>query len=102
MVPLADAVKGKKNSAPNRRSTIRSGGLAPLLFYVHSIQIGYGYLAVLSWIFLCNMLVGVASPVGINIRSRSYAASWVTIHVMLAILTVVLGLFHGYIALYYK
>ena len=42
----------------------RSAVLVPLLFYAHSVQIGYGYLAVLSWVFLGNMVVGVASPVG--------------------------------------
>ena len=74
----------------------------PALFYFHSVQIGYGYLAALSWIFLGNMVVGAANPVGIRIRSRSYEVSWGVIHVALAVLTVVLGLFHGYIALYYK
>ena len=80
----------------------RSGALVPLLFYAHSIQIGYGYLAVLSWIFLGNMIVGMASPVGIRVRSRFYIACWGAIHVALAVLTVALGVFQGYIAIYYK
>ena len=29
----------------------RTGALVPLVFYVHSVEIGYGYLAALSWIF---------------------------------------------------
>ncbi len=80
----------------------RSGVFAPVLFYVHSVQTGYGYLAVLSWIFLTNVIVGVASPVGIRIRSKTYTASWVVVHVILAVLALVLGLFHAYIAVYYK
>ena len=36
----------------------RTGALVPLLFYVHSVEIGYGYLAALSWIFLGNVLDG--------------------------------------------
>lgn len=80
----------------------RTGALVPLLFYLHSIEIGYGYLAALSWIFLVNMLVGAASPLGVRINNRYYTASWGIVHVSLAALTVLLGLFHAYIAVYYK
>ena len=80
----------------------RSGALAPLLFYAHTVQIGYGYLAVLSWIFLGNLLVGLANPIGIRISSRSYLALWGAVHVTLAVLTVALGIYHAYIAVYYK
>ena len=80
----------------------RTGALVPLLFYVHSVEIGYGYMAALSWVFLVNMLVGAASPLGVRINNRCYTASWGVLHVLLAALTVVLGLFHAYIAAYYK
>ena len=40
----------------------RSGVFAPALFYIHSVQIGYGYLAVLGWIFLTGVLIGLANP----------------------------------------
>ena len=80
----------------------RTGALVPLLFYVHSVEIGYGYLAALSWVFLVNMLVGAASPLGVRINNRYYTASWGVLHVSLAALTVFLGLFHVYIAVYYK
>ena len=80
----------------------RTGALVPLIFYVHSVEIGYGYLAALSWVFLGNMLVGAASPVGIRVDNRYYTISWGVLHVSLAALTAVLGLFHAYIAVYYK
>lgn len=80
----------------------RSGAFAPILFYFHSAQAGYGYLAILSWIFFANVIVGVASPIGVNIRSKTYTASWVILHVLLAALTVILAVFHAYIAVYYK
>ncbi|MDE2941912.1 MAG: hypothetical protein OXP10_06185 [Chloroflexota bacterium] len=80
----------------------RTGALVPLLFYVHSVEVGYGYLAALSWVFLGNMLVGAASPLGIRINNRYYTVSWGVVHVSLAAVTVVLGLFHAYIAVYYK
>ena len=80
----------------------KTGSMVPLLFYLHSIEIGYGYLAALSWIFLGNMLVGAASPLGIKVNNRYYTASWGVLHVSLAALTVVLALLHAYIAVYYK
>ncbi len=80
----------------------RSGVFAPVLFYSHSVQIGYGYLAVLSWILLANTLVGAANPRGTTIRRRAYTASWLAAHVLLAVLLVILGLFHAYIAVYYS
>ncbi|MCY3773184.1 MAG: hypothetical protein OXG98_14360 [Gemmatimonadetes bacterium] len=80
----------------------RTGAAAPLFFYIHSVETGFGYLAVLSWIFLGNLLVGVASPLGIRINNRYYTASWGTLHVTLAAVTTILALFHAYIAVYYK
>ena len=67
----------------------------------HSVETGFGYLAVLSWIFLGNLLVGVVSPLGVRINNRYYAASWGTLHVTLAAVTTILALFHAYIAVYY-
>ena len=80
----------------------RSGVLAPVLFYIHSVHIGYGYLAALSWIFFANILLGAASPVGVRLRSRAYTALWTIAHVLFAAVTLLLALFHAYIAFYYK
>ena len=80
----------------------RSGVFAPALFYIHSMQIGYGYLAVLGWIFLTGVLIGLASPLGLNVRRRYYTAGWMALHVAVAVVTLILGAYHGYIAFYYK
>ena len=80
----------------------RSGVFAPVLFYIHSAQIGYGYLAVLGWIFLTGVLIGLANPLGLNVRRRYYTAGWMALHVAVAALTLIMGLYHGYIAFYYK
>lgn len=80
----------------------KSAALAPALLYLHTVQLGYGYLLVLSAVFLTAVAVGTASPVALGIRSRGYLAGWLTAHVMLAALVTLLGLYHGYIALYYK
>ena len=78
----------------------RTCALVPLLIYAHSAEIGYGYVAALSWTFLGSMLVGVGSPLGVKVNSRYLTASWVVIYVPLAALTVVLGVFHTYTAVY--
>ena len=80
----------------------KSAALAPALLYLHTVQLGYGYLLVLSAVFLTAVAVGTASPLALGIRSRGYLAGWLTAHVMLAALLTLLGLYHGYIALYYK
>lgn len=66
------------------------------------MQVGYGYLAVLSWIFLTNVAVGAANPTGLRIPYRYYTAVWIVLHVALAALTVIIALYHAYVALYYK
>ena len=80
----------------------RSGVFAPVLFYDHSMQIGYGYLAALSWIYLTNVVVGAANPTGLRIPYRYYTAVRIVLHVALAALTVIIALYHAYVALYYK
>lgn len=80
----------------------RGGVLAPVLFYIHSVHIGYGYLAALSWVFFANILLGAASPVGVRLRSLAYTALWTIAHVLFAAVTLLLALFHAYIAFYYK
>lgn len=80
----------------------RSAAWASCLFYCHSMQVGYGYQAVLSGVLLATVVVGTVHPQALGIRARLYAAIWATGHVALAAALVVLVLYHGYIALYYK
>lgn len=97
-------LNGLKGSKAGRMRMLheRSGLCAPLLFYFHSAQIGYGYLAALGWIFLGAIAVGTASPVGMRVRGRVFRACWMAVHAMLAMLMLILGLYHAYIAFYYK
>lgn len=101
---FARRVGGLRGRALGRTTVLheRSAALAPALLYLHSVQLGYGYLLVLSVVFLAAVAVGAASPVALGIRSRGYLAGWLVAHVMLAALVALLGLYHGYIALYYK
>ena len=97
-------LNGLKGRKAGRLMTFheRSGVFAPLLFYLHSVQIGYGYLAALGWIFLGAIAVGTASPVGMRVPGRGFRACWMAVHAMLAMLMLILGLYHAYIAFYYK
>jgi len=78
------------------------GVLGPVLFYVHSMDIGFAYQVVLTFVFLGNSLVGYLSPQAIKLRMKWYILSWTILHIGLAILTLVLMLFHIYVVYYYS
>lgn len=78
------------------------GVFAPLIFYIHSIDIGFAYQTVLTFVFLGNSVVGYLNPQSIGIRNKRYVLSWTILHIGLAILTLVLMLFHIYIVYYYS
>ena len=80
----------------------KAGALAPALLYLHSVEIGYGYAGLLSWVFLGAVLIGLASPFGLRMRSPAYHDAWVALHVLSAVLLAILILFHAYLAVYYK
>lgn len=73
------------------------GVFGPLLFYIHSMDIGFAYQVVLTFVFLGNSLVGYLSPQAIKFRKQWYALSWIILHISLAILTISLMLFHIYV-----
>lgn len=78
------------------------GVLGPVIFYIHSIEIGFAYQVVLTFVFLGNSIVGFLNPKTLRIRQRWYATSWTILHIGLAILTLMLMFFHIYIVYYYS
>lgn len=78
------------------------GVFAPILFYIHSMDVGFAYQVVLTFVFLGNSLLGYLSPQAIKLRKKWYILSWTILHVGLAILTLTLMLFHIYIVYYYS
>ena len=78
------------------------GIFGPVILYIHSIDIGFAYQTVLTFIFLGNILVGYLSPQSIAIRNKIYALSWTILHISLAILTLILMIFHMFIVYYYS
>ena len=78
------------------------GVFGPVLFYVHSIDIGFAYQIVLTFAFLGNCIVGYLSPQAIPLKNKMYILSWTIIHIGLAILTLILMIFHIFIVYYYS
>lgn len=78
------------------------GVFGPALFYVHSMDVGFAYQVVLTFVFLGNSLLGYLSPQAIKLRVKWYTLSWTILHIGLAILTLALMLFHIFVVYYYS
>lgn len=78
------------------------GVFGPALFYVHSMDVGFAYQVVLTFVFLGNSLLGYLSPQAIKFRMKWYTLSWTILHIGLAILTLALMLFHIFVVYYYS
>ena len=78
------------------------GAISPLFFYVHSTNLGYGYLLLLSYIFLANTLLGYINLDIIKSKSDVVFKSWMIIHVAFSIIITILMFFHIGVVFYYK
>lgn len=78
------------------------GALSPILFYLHSAEIGYGYLALLSYIFFTNTLLGNLNLDFIRLTSEAWFKGWMIVHVCLSVIVVFLMVYHITIVFYYK
>ncbi len=78
------------------------GALSPLFFYVHSIGMGYGYLALLAYVFLANTLLGYVNLDVIKNDSELLFKGWMMTHVALSMIVTILLFFHIGTVFYYK
>ena len=78
------------------------GVFGPIVFYIHSIEVGYAYQMLLAFVFLGNCIIGYLSPHALQWRSQLYLLSWTLIHISLAILTLGLMLFHIFVVYNYS
>ena len=88
------------------------GCFAPAVFYIHSMKLGFGYLFLLSFVYLGNVLVGLFNRKIVNILLAAFADNripignysyyWVISHIVLSVLTIVLVLYHIGIVFYYQ
>ena len=78
------------------------GCFAPLIFYIHSTQLGYAYLALLSSVYLANTAVGLFNYETLRISRKSFVHYWMVTHVALSLLVVVLIIYHIFIVFAYE
>jgi cytochrome b561 len=78
------------------------GALSPLFFYVHCMSLGYGYLALLSYIFIANTLLGYFNLDVIKNNSDVLFKGWMITHVALSLVITILMFFHIVMVFYYK
>ena len=78
------------------------GAISPLLFYIHSMHLGYGYLLLLSYIFFANTLIGYINLDIIKNNSNLLFKGWMICHVAFSIIVTIIMLFHITIVFYYK
>ncbi|UZO81067.1 hypothetical protein NBT05_00995 [Aquimarina sp. ERC-38] len=78
------------------------GAISPVLFYFHALQIGYGYLGLLSYVFFTNMVLGLVNLDVIKSQKNWVFQSWMITHVSLSVVVTFLLFFHIGVVFYYK
>lgn len=78
------------------------GAFAPILFYVHVMEFGYGYLALLSYLFFANMLLGFVNLDVIKSHKNWIFQSWMIVHVSFSIIITFISIFHIGVVFYYE
>lgn len=78
------------------------GAFSPLFFYIHSIGMGYGYLAFLTYIFFANALLGYINLDVIKSNNELLFKGWMIFHVAFSLVITFLMFFHIAIVFYYK
>ncbi|MFD2726317.1 hypothetical protein [Hyunsoonleella rubra] len=78
------------------------GALSPIVFYMHSATMGYGYLLMLSYIFLANTLLGYLNLDVIKSGNETFFKGWMITHVAASMVVTILMIFHITMVFYYK
>ena len=78
------------------------GALSPLVFFIHSTSMGYGYLLLLSYVFFSNALLGYLNLDVIKNNSDWLFKGWMIMHVALSITITIVMFFHIGMVFYYK
>jgi len=78
------------------------GVLSPIFFYVHVMNFGYGYLAILSYLFFANMLLGIVSLDILKSRKNWIFQSWMITHVAFSVVITFIAIFHIGVVFYYE
>jgi hypothetical protein len=77
-----------------------AGAFAPLILYLHASRFGYGYLLLLSSVFVGTLAIGLFHRVAM--RAKWLFTTWFILHVATASTLVVFAGYHAVIALAYE
>lgn len=78
------------------------GVFSPVLFYFHAMEFGYGYLALLSYIFFVNMILGTINLDIIKSTKDWIFRWWMIAHVAFSVMITFISIFHIGVVFYYK
>ena len=78
-----------------------AGAFSPVLLFLHSTRLGFGYLLLLSTVYVANNVVGLVSP-SVFPRLEMLVPFWVIAHIALSVLLAALVVYHAWTALSYE
>lgn len=78
------------------------GAFTPLLFYIHSMELGFAYLFILSITFFGNFLMGMFNFDMIKSKSMLVFQGWMIVHVSLSVFITTLTFYHIWVVFFYE
>jgi hypothetical protein len=78
-----------------------AGMFSPVLLFLHSTRLGFGYLLVLSTVYAANNVLGLVSPSTFP-RLKILLPFWVIAHIALSVLLAAMVVYHVVTALSYE
>ena len=78
------------------------GMFLPVVLFLHSIELGTGYLAILSVVLLTTIFTGLVNYENSRFRHKLYMYGWLITHITAATLTLGLILFHVFVVYNYS
>ncbi|KXX68740.1 hypothetical protein [Flammeovirga sp. SJP92] len=78
------------------------GAFTPLIFYVHSMELGFAYLLVLSITFFSNFIMGMFNFDVIRSKSQLFFQGWMIVHVSLSVFITSLTFYHIWVVFFYE
>jgi len=78
------------------------GLLLPVVLFIHTVSMGYGYQVVLVVSFIFIVLSGLYNPGRLKLKNPNFYKIWFLSHVALSSGVLVLLLFHLYVVYFYN
>jgi hypothetical protein len=78
------------------------GAVSPLFLYAHSVEMGNGYLIILTLVFIFNLMLGFLSVGRIRSTHIIYFKTLCSLHIIFSVSVLALTLFHIAVVLYFE